>query len=162
MPADVEEWLSERKKPGSVEVLCGDFPDAVYLLGLLEKGYLLFDAVVPQQTLIFLDRQQCYRLPDWDPVPDAFSLACDLLWRRNGCYARLVGLVTEIAPGGRMFKLLVNEHYWTWVTVPTEGTIDCHVPAIDSRVKVLGISSWIGGVAAHLIHGVLIVSLGEA
>ena len=171
LPAEVEEWLSWRTKPQSVEVLCpdtshcrnesglcDDFPDAGYLLGLLEQGYVLFDALVPRETLVFLDHRQCYRLPAWDPVPDSFSLACDLLWRRNGYYAHLVGTVIEIAPGGRMFKLSVNEYYWTWITLP-DG---CQVPALDSRVKVLGISSWIGGTTAHLIHGVLVINLGEA
>ena len=158
LPAEVEEWLSQRTKPESVEVLCSDFPDAGYLLRLLEQGYVLFDAFVPRETLVFLGSRQCYRLPDWDPVPDSFSLACDLLWRRNGYYASLTGTVVEIAPGGRMFKLSVNEYYWAWITLP-DG---CPMPAIDSRVKVLGISSWIGGTTAHLIHGVLVINLGEA
>lgn len=175
LPVDVAEWLRQRTKPGSIDVLCpdafhrrnvsglcGDFPDASYLLDLLDQGYTLFDALVPPQTLVFLDRRQCYRLPDWEVVPGGFALAYDLLWRRNGYYAHLVGTVVEVAPDGRMFKLLMNEYYWTWVTLPSEGPAGCQMPPTDSRVKVLGIFSWIGGATPHLIHGVLVTRLGEA
>ena len=61
LPAEIEEWLSQRTKPESVEVLCpdtsncrrvsglcDDFPDASYLLRLLEQGYVVFDAFVSQ------------------------------------------------------------------------------------------------------------------
>ena len=162
LPADVEGWLSQRAKPGTVDILCGDSLDARYLLGLVEKGYELFDALVQRQTLLFLDRRQCYRLPNWEALPDGLSLASALLWSRLGNYVRLEGTVVEVTSQIRLFKLLVNEYYWTWITLPMEGPAGCQMPALDSRVKVLGISSWIGGTTAHLIHGVLVISLDEA
>lgn len=61
-----------------------------------------------------------------------------------------------------MFKLSVNEFFWTWVTLPLEGSNGCEMPEVGSRIKVLGISSWIGGTATSLFHGVLIVKLSEA
>lgn len=151
LPSDVESWLDVRA-PATVQVLCGDFPDASYLLGLLEKGFEVFDAIVPHEALVIFDRRLCYRLSDWSPVPGGFSIACDLLWRRTGHYVCLIGRVGEIA-SATMFKLMINEAYWTWVVFPDDYCHDQVVAKPGDTVKVLGICSWIGGIGAHLIHG---------
>lgn len=160
LPPEVEGWLSERAQPATVNVLCSnDFPDAMYLLALKERGYQLFDAFVPQETLLFFDRERCYRLPDWNGLAGAFSLACSLMMsKRVGCYCLLEGTVAELPLGNRLFKLTVSEHFWVWVTRPRNGDR----PPLGARVKVLGINSWIGGATTHLLHGVLVVDLAAA
>lgn len=156
LPAEVEEWLSERTQPSTVNVLCpGDFPDAEYLLELAERDYQLFDAFVHGETLLFLDRKRGYRLPSWEGVAGAFSLACALMWKRWGSYCRPVGTVSELPPGSRLFKLWVSERLWMWVMWPR----DHEMPLFGSRVKVLGIDSWLGQSITSLVRGVLVVDL---
>lgn len=155
LPGDVEAWLGERDDPGSVEILCQGFPDAAYLLNLVERGYQLFDAYVPLRTYLFLNRKQCYALPAWHTVPNGFALAYALLWQRTGCYVSLEGTVTELAERSGLFKVATGEGFWTWVT----PSATCVTPPLGSNVKVLGIDSWIGGGSAAILHGVLLADL---
>jgi len=151
VPADLEEWLAERPNPGSVEILCQRFPDSVYLLELLRRGHLLFDACVPPATRIILDDERGYVLPEWKPIGNPKVAASGLRWGKMGSYLCVRGAVTEIAAQGRFFKVMPDRRFWVWVVAPH----GCPPPAVGSEVEVFGIASWVGGVK-RIVRGLLL------
>ncbi len=127
----------------AAEVLIPNVFDAAYVLKMLDAGFSVYEAMLPKDDLIFLDRQQGYRLPGWEPVPNPFSIACDLTWRRIGYYLSIRGTVTLVT-GKRVVQIKEREQLWFNVSedvrLPDVGecvTILAHHPFIDIGILLL-------------------------
>jgi hypothetical protein len=114
----------------AAEVLIQNVFDASYVVKMLDAGFSVYEAMLPKDDLIFLDRQQGYRLPGWEPLPDPFSAACNLAWRRMGyyvCVRGAVGMVTD----SRLMQIKEREQLWFNVQP------DVRLPDVGERVTIL-------------------------
>jgi hypothetical protein len=116
-PLDAELWsalVTLPRRPGAgVTVLLDHIFDVSYTLRMLEAGFSVYEATVPDDDLIFLDRYHGYRLPNWEALPRqfSFSLACHLAWSRTGGYSCVHGTVAELTKSGLM-KIAERSHLW--------------------------------------------------
>ncbi|HZU06528.1 MAG TPA: hypothetical protein VFB73_11155 [Chloroflexota bacterium] len=139
LPADVEGWLRARRARGRpVVVLCGPWREPAYLRALLRLGCQVYDAVIEARSLLFLDRQQGFQLPEGTPIARPFETACALLWQRIGAYCHFEGPVSAVYPAERLFQLAQVER--AWLAVP-EGQ---PLPAVGDRLSVLARVFWAG------------------
>ena len=114
----------------AAEVLIQNVFDADYVVKMLDAGFSVYEALLPGDDLIFLDRKQGYRLPGWEPLPDPFSAACNLAWRRMGyyvCVRGAVGMVTD----SRLMQIKEREQLWFNVQP------DVRLPDVGERVTIL-------------------------
>jgi hypothetical protein len=140
LPPMLHSWLWERKHPpSSIAILvgqCTEASQAQYLAELVEEGFRVFEAAVPSQEMIFLDRRVGYYLPGWQPVSDPFPLACTFMWRRLGSFLVLEGTVGQANPV--FFTLVGNQG----LLVYTRGL---GAPEPGERVRVLALHSFLSG-----------------
>ena len=133
-PLEPDLWAALVARPGQagvVAVLVQDVFDLNYILQMLEAGFTVYEAQLPAENLIFLDRDQGYRLATWEPLPDPFTVACQLAWRRTGTYTCIRDTVTLVSDSQILMK--VKEHHYLWFSLR-------HVtqaPRIGERVKIL-------------------------
>jgi len=125
------------------EVLIQNVFDAAYVLKMVDAGFSVYEAMLPDDDLIFLDRKLGYRLPGWEPAPNPFSAACDLAWRRMGYYVCMRGTVALVTDS-RLMQLQEREQLWFKVQpdvrLPDVGervTILAHHPFIDIGILLL-------------------------
>jgi len=158
LPESLLRCLAKRPgAPGQVQVLCHKFQEPAYLLSLLRLGFQVFDADIPEEMLVILDRHIGYRLPHWTALTAPFDLACRLLWGRTGAYTRLAGTVASVQQGReRSFWLLTltcHEHVriaWHDSQRPKPGEVITvlgrHSFILGSSLPVLieGIGLWPG------------------
>lgn len=115
-PLEADLWAALVVRPraaGMATVLLDHIFDVSYVLQLLEAGFSVYEATLPADDLIFLDRYQGYCLPTWEPLPRlfSFSLACKLAWSRRGGYGRVRDTVTLVTETGLM-KVAERLHLW--------------------------------------------------
>ena len=130
---DDDLWEALVARPVGVkpaEVLIQNVFDAAYVLKMIDAGFLVYEAVLPDGDLIFLDRKQGYRLPGWEPLPNPFSAACDLAWRRMGYYVCVRGTVALVTDS-RLMQLQEREQLWFSVQP------DVRLPDVGERVTIL-------------------------
>ena len=97
LPDELWEPLQVRRAHGRhTQVLIPSVFEAAYVRQMLEAGLTVFEAQRQAEDLIFLDREQGYRLPDWEPVREPFAAACKLAWSRLGGYICLRDQVMEL------------------------------------------------------------------
>jgi len=145
-PIQDELWDVLVARPPGVRpagVLIRNVFDAAYVLKMLDAGFSVYEAMLPDDDLIFLDRKLGYRLPDWEPAPNPFSMACDLAWRRMGYYVCMRGTVALVTDS-RLMQLQEREQLWFSVQpdvrLPDVGervTILAHHPFIDIGILLL-------------------------
>jgi hypothetical protein len=151
LPSSVAAWLAERQAAGRpVVVLCGPDVDAEYLRTLLQRGHTVYDAVlegVPAgEALLFLDRQQGYRLPSERSLDQPFATACRLMWQRIGTYLQVGGHVSAVYPAERAFQL--GERERAWFIVP-EG---CPLPRVAEAVGIVARVFWGGSAGLAMVY----------
>lgn len=140
LPPLLHDWLQEREeRPSSITILTAPDSQGEHLARLVEESFRVFEAVVPSREMVFLDRKVGYYLPGWEPIPDAFSLACSLLWRRLGSYLVLEGVVERTNP---IFFALVGNR---GVHIHYRGL---DAPAVGEQVRVLAVYSFVGSWSA--------------
>lgn len=145
-PIEGELWDTLVARPSRVkaaEVLIQHVFDASYVVKMLDAGFSVYEAILPDGDLIFLDRKQGYRLPGWEPVPNPFSTACDLAWRRMGYYVCVRGTVGMVT-GSRLMQIKERDGLWfsvqPAVRLPNVGervTILAYRPFIDIGLLLL-------------------------
>jgi len=143
---DDDLWDALVARPPSVkaaEVLIQNVFDAAYVLKMLDAGFSVYEAMLPDDDLIFLDRKFGYRLLGWEPAPNPFSMACDLAWRRIGYYLCVRGTVALVTDS-RTMQIQEREQLWfnvqPDVRLPDVGervTILAHHPFIDIGILLL-------------------------
>jgi hypothetical protein len=137
----------------STEVLCP--PDAgPDLIGrLLGLGFTVYDsAAALDHSVLILDRRVGWRVPPWEPVQNARSLAHRLLWTRIGQYSRQCGVVETIHHDQRLFQLH-DSPFWI-----NAGYRDLPFPPIGSAVEIVGLFSSLGG-RLPMLHALRIAPL---
>ena len=142
-PLQAELWAALVARPraaGIATVLLGHVFDAAYVLQLLEAGFSVYEATLPNDDLIFLDRYYGYRLPIWEPLPRlfSFSLACKLAWSRRGGYGRVRDTVTLVTETGLM-KVAERLHLWFNMRQVAE------LPAVGEQVTLLTYQPFLAG-----------------
>lgn len=66
------------------------------IVTLLKRGYRVFEGKSLQEPHIFFDRRQAFPLPRWKEVPDAYDLACKLVWSRIASFRLVQGTLLSI------------------------------------------------------------------
>ncbi len=123
-PEELLSIIASRRNPNQhVTVLVREnFPD----LALLRRLHLLGFRVdvcwdLPEENILFLNRNIGVTLPDGEEVAEAFSLCCRLLWLRFGRFVSLDGIIGQVSEDGTFFSL-VKGGYPIWVSLkPTAG-----------------------------------------
>jgi hypothetical protein len=151
LPPWIDQWLAARRATGRpVVVLCGPGVDAEYLRTLLQRGHTVYDAVLEGvsagEALLFLDRQQGYRLPSGRPLDQPFATACRLMWQRIGAYLHVGGHVSAVYPTQRAFQL--GERERAWFIVPGGRPL----PRVAEAVGVVARVFWGGGSGLAVVY----------
>jgi hypothetical protein len=143
--------LIERLAPARrTEVLVPTDLSVETLLRLLAAGFILYDtAVTPRTGALVLDRRVGWRYPSWEPIRDAFTAACRLLWTRLGYYTVRTGTVEAVHPDNRLFTL---DGRTGWVNVAYR---DLPLPAPGDRLRVVGLYSFLGS-TLPILHAIAI------
>jgi len=148
-----ELWDALVARPPGVrpaEMLIRNVFDAAYVLKMLDASFSVYETMLPKDNLIFLDRQQGYRLPGWQPIANSFAGACDLAWRRIGYYLSIRGTVTLVT-GSRVMQ--IKEREQLWFNVPE----DVRLPDVGERVTILAHHPFID-IGLLLLDAVALVS----
>ncbi len=125
---------------GRTEVLCGPDAGPDLIAGLLERGFVVYDAAATlDHSVLVLDRRLGWRLPAWQPLSHAMSVAHRLLWTRIGQYSLQSGTVEAIHAENRLFSLRERPF---WVNTAFR---DLPLPAVGDEVRVVGLFSSLGG-----------------
>jgi hypothetical protein len=149
-PAAVEQWLAARLATGrGATVLCGQWSHPAYLRGLLERGCTVYDAVLGEETLVFLDGQRGYRLPEGRSLPRAVATLAARLWQRIGEYVLLEGRVSAVYPAQGAFQLAEAERVWLVVKAGDP------LPRVGEVLRVLARVFWGGGAGATQVFEAL-------
>ena len=107
--------------------------------GLLGRGFVIYDAAAaPRTGILILDRRLGWRVPSWQPLPEAFKTACRLLWTRLGYYTVQSGTVDQVHVENRLFSF---EGRSIWVNTAYR---DLPLPSPGERLRVLGMYSFLG------------------
>ena len=137
--------MAQRPRLHPADLLIREVFDAEYVLQMIEAGFRVYEAALPPDDQIFLDRELGYRLPNWEPLPDAFAQASRLSWTRLGYYTCLAGTVTIITETGLM-KVVERDHLWFSVKqvepLPNVGervTILANRPFLDVETPLLDV-----------------------
>lgn len=80
-------------------------------IALLKRGYRVFEGKSHPQPHILFDRRHAFELPPWEEVPDAYDLACKLVWSRIASFSLVQGTLLSIGslPEGRLSLLQLAE-----------------------------------------------------
>jgi len=145
--------------PAPPLLLCHRFTDPGYLLSLLKLGFQVFTAEIPDEMLIFFDRQMGYRLPDWERLPQPFHLACRLLWARTGAFTWLEGRVASVETGRETtFRLLtLTGHAHVRIAWRQDDG-----PQVGEMITVLGHQHFTLGVSLPILIEAIALWSGEA
>ncbi|HEY7063224.1 MAG TPA: hypothetical protein VII06_17235 [Chloroflexota bacterium] len=132
--------LVERLAPtGRTEVLTPPDVGVAALRRLLARQFTVYDAAAaPRRGLLILDRRLGWRVPGWEPLPEAFRSAYRLLWTRLGYYTAQAGEVAEVHPENHLFSFAGKS---IWVNVAYR---DLPLPRPGERLRVLGMFSFLG------------------
>lgn len=132
--------LAERLAPaGRSEVLGPPDLGTDVITRLLAQGFRVYDSAgAPRLSVLVLDSRIGWRLPTWDPIPNAFQVANRLMWTRLGYYTVLRGTVDEIHAQNRMFSFAERS---LWVNTAYR---DLAMPAHGAHVAVVGMYSFLG------------------
>lgn len=143
MPNGLLRCLAERPgPPGQVQVLCHQFHEPNYLLSLLRLGFQVFQARMPEEMLVILDRRLGYHLPQWTRLAAPFDLACRLLWQREGAYTRLRGRIASAEPGQDPSFHLIALAEWQHIRIAWRGA---RPPEVGETITILGLQHFILG-----------------
>jgi hypothetical protein len=142
-PLEADLWAALVARPraaGGEMVLLDHVFDVPYVLQLLEAGFSVYEAALPDGDLIFLDRYYGYRLPNWEPLLRvfSFSLACHLAWSRSGGYGCVHDTVTDITDSGLM-KVAEHSPLWFNIRQVTQP------PAIGEQITLLTYQPFLAG-----------------
>jgi hypothetical protein len=122
------------------EVLCGPEAGADLIDRLLSRGFTVYDAAAaPDHSVLVLDRRLGWRIPPWEPLSGARSVAHRLLWTRLGQYSLQSGTVDAVHPENRLFSL---RELPFWVNTAYR---DLALPNRGEAVRVVGLFSSLGG-----------------
>ena len=135
LPEELWQALCERERRG-VNVLIEHAFDAPYILQMLDAGFQVFEAKLQRADRIVLDREQVYTLPDWAPLPNAFSLGCKLARSRVGYYTRLRDTIASVTES-QLMKLEEHKHLWL------NGRGLESLPHVGERVTILANRSFL-------------------
>jgi hypothetical protein len=132
--------LAERlAPPRHTEVLTPPDVGVEVLRSLLAREFLVYDAAAaPRRGVLILDRRLGWRVPGWEPLPEAFKTAYRLLWTRLGYYTTQTGTVERVHAENRLFSFAGRS---VWVNVAYR---DLPLPAPGERLRVLGMFSFLG------------------
>lgn len=112
LPDDLWQAICARApRSGVIDVLIRSVFDADYVLQLRHAGMQVYQARIPDEDLIFLDRRLGFHLPNWEPVANAFSRACRLQWARVGIYMHTRDTVARITDSWLM-QVKSSPHLW--------------------------------------------------
>ncbi|OGP84348.1 MAG: hypothetical protein A2V87_09975 [Deltaproteobacteria bacterium RBG_16_58_17] len=80
------------------------------IIALLKRRYRVFKGKSFPQSHIFFDRRHAFKLPPWEEVPDAYDLACKLVWRRIASFSLVQGTLLSI--GTLHFSSVFKEQHY--------------------------------------------------
>lgn len=139
---DAAELLSLTERlapPRHTEVLTPPDVGVAVLQRLLAREFMVYDAAAaPRRGVLILDRRLGWRVPGWEPLPEAFKTAYRLLWTRLGYYTVQSGTVERIHAENRLFSFAGRA---VWVNVAYR---DLPLPSPGERLRVLGMFSFLG------------------
>ncbi len=139
-----------------LEFQCSPSTAPEVILALLNKGHHVFEGDAPPEVLVFFDRHSGYRLPDWSPLPDSFTMACRLTWNRAAAYVRVQGTIAEVTAKPEanfvLVRLTENPHLRLSLSKPLG------VPVPGERVSLLGRHDFRFGMDVPLLECVAIVN----
>ncbi len=125
--------------PARTEILAPPDLGTEAIEGLLGRGFTVYDAAAaPRAGALILDRRLGWRLPAWEPLPEAFKTACRLLWTRLGYYTVQTGTVEAVHPENRLFSFRGRS---IWVNAAYR---DLALPGQGDTVRVVGMFSFLG------------------
>lgn len=124
------------------DLLVEDCAAVSTLRAFLRRGWQVLSCLgAPEQSLLFLDRREGYRLPDFAPLRDSFDLACKLRWRCNGAGCEVTGRVVETAEDRGLFSLSLGFGSVLWVNAQRCPRSFPRRPG--NLVTVFGFQSWV-------------------
>jgi hypothetical protein len=139
-----------------LEFQCPPWTAPEVILTPLNKGHHVFEGEALPEVLVFFDRRYGYRLPDWSPLPDPFTLACRLAWKRTAAFVQVQGTVAEVTARPEVDFALVRlaENPHLRLSVPRR----LGVPLPGATVSLLGRHDFRFGMDVPLLECVAIVS----
>ena len=155
-PTELLGLVERLAPPKQTEVLTSSDVGAEILHRLLGRAFTIYDAAAaPHRGVLILDRRLGWRVPGWEPLPDAFTTACRLLWTRLGYYTVQSGIVAQVHPENRLFSFAGRA---VWVNVAYR---DLPLPAQGERLHVLGMFSCLGS-TLPVLHALAVESADGA
>ena len=138
-PAELLALAERLAPPRHTEVLTPPDVGVDALRSLLAREFLVYDAAAaPRRGVLILDRRLGWRVPGWEPLPEAFKTAYRLLWTRLGYYTVQTGTVERVHAANRLFSFAGRS---VWVNVAYR---DLPLPAPGEQLRVLGMLSFLG------------------
>jgi hypothetical protein len=126
------------------------------LRALLARDFLVYDAAAaPRGGVLILDRRLGWRVPGWEPLPEAFKTAYRLLWTRLGYYTVQTGVVELVHPENRVFSFAGRS---IWVNVAYRNL---PLPSPGERLRALGMFSFLGS-TLPVLHALAIDPADES
>jgi hypothetical protein len=107
--------------------------DLDLLDALLRRGYHVYDGAVEAPNRLFAGRSLGYRLPCYEPIPDASARSHQDWWRRVGTFLLLSGVVGNSFPERELFQLVGREHFF--IRIPS-GNLPPPKPGTEVDVLV--------------------------
>ena len=140
-PAQLPDGLAARLRmlvPPAVrlEFQCPPSTGLEVIMTLLDGGHHVFEGEVTPEVQVFLDRRYGYRLPGWSTLPDPFTVACRLMWKRTAAFVRVQGTVAEVTvkPEADFALLRLAENPHLRLSLPKH----LGVPVVGGAVSLLG------------------------
>jgi hypothetical protein len=122
---------------------------------LLARDFVVYDAAAaPRRGVLVLDRRMGWRVPGWEPLPEAFKTAYRLLWTRLGYYTVQTGVVELVHADNHVFSFAGRS---IWVNVAYRNL---PMPSPGERVRVLGMFSFLGS-TLPVLHALAIETADE-
>ena len=149
--------LAQRLAPARhTEILTPPDVGVDALRSLLAREFLVYDAAAaPRRGVLILDRRLGWRVPGWEPLPQAFKTAYRLLWTRLGYYSVLSGVVDVVHAENRVFSFCGRS---TWVNVAYR---QLPLPSPGERLQVLGMFTFLGS-TLPVLHALAIEPADES
>jgi hypothetical protein len=148
--------LVERLAPARhTEILTPPDVSVPALRALLAREFVVYDAAAaPRSGLLILDRRLGWRVPGWEPIPQAFKTAYRLLWTRLGYYTVQTGTVDVVHAENRLFSFCGRSSF---VNVAYR---DLPLPSPGEHLRVLGMFSFLGS-TLPVLHALTIDAIDE-
>jgi len=123
-------------EPKSISFQCPSSTDLGTIAALLKQGCQVYEGSSLAQTSVFFDRRQGFSLPSWTAIPDAFTLACKLVWSRSAAFTLVSGTILSLdrpAAGNSVLLRLVESPHLR-LSLPKALC----VPEVGESVTLLG------------------------